>query len=83
MPPIYSWRMRAKIYRWYNALEVLEAAAHQGPDEAGLRRVREELERIEAEVRKVHVPLSFAAQAYDLRMHVQLVRERLFAERDG
>ena len=82
MPPIYAWRMRAKIYRSYKALEALEAHVHQGLDEAGLRRGREELERIEAEVRKVHVPLSFAAQAYDLRMHIRLVRETLFAERD-
>lgn len=83
MPPIYAWRMRAKIYRWYKALEALEASAQQGLDEAGRRRDREELERIEEEVRKVHVPLSFAAQAYDLRMHIRLVRESLFAERDG
>jgi len=83
MPPIYNWRMRAKIYRWYKALEVMEAEAQQGLDAAGLERVREELERIDDEVRKVHVPLSFAAQAYDLRLHIQLVREGLVAEQGG
>ena len=62
---------------------MLELDAQQGLDAAGLARVLEELERIDDEVRKVHVPLSFAAQAYDLRLHIQLVRETLLSEQGG
>jgi TRAP transporter TAXI family solute receptor len=80
MPPIYRWRMRAKIYRWYRALEEVERLQRKGMDEAGRARGRRELERIEAEVRRVHVPLSFAAQAYDLRMHIRLVRDALLGD---
>jgi TRAP transporter TAXI family solute receptor len=76
MPPIYAWRMRAKIYRWYKALEVVESGAG-GLDVDDLKIRLEELERIEDEVQKVHVPLSFAAQAYDLRLHLKMVRESL------
>jgi len=74
MPPIYSWRMRAKIYRWYKELEVVETAARDGAD---TDRLRTELARIGDEVARVHVPLSFASQAYDLRMHLDLVRQTL------
>jgi TRAP transporter TAXI family solute receptor len=80
MPPIYSWRMRAKIYRWYKALEALESRVRQVPDARALQELDAELSRMEAEVRKVHVPLSFAAQAYDLRMHIHLVRDGLLVE---
>jgi len=83
MPPIYTWRMRAKIYRWYKALERLEERTDQGLDEPARRRALEELELIDDEVRKVHVPLSFAAQSYDLRLHIQLVRESLLSGREG
>ena len=46
-------------------------------DPAARQACLEDLDRIEEEVAKVHVPLSFAAQAYDLRLHVGLVRESL------
>lgn len=77
MPPLYSWRMRAKIFRWYKALETVEDNAVTGLDDAQLAENLKELDRIEAEVRKVEVPLSFAGQAYDLRMHLRLVRDTL------
>ena len=77
MPPIYAWRMRAKIYRWYKTLEVIELKVREGPDAARLQEIRAELGRIEREVRKVHVPPSFAAQAYELRIHIRLVRDSL------
>ncbi|MBW2251564.1 MAG: hypothetical protein JRF60_13265 [Deltaproteobacteria bacterium] len=25
MPPIYRWRMRSRIYRWYEQLEAIDA----------------------------------------------------------
>jgi len=31
--------------------------------------------RIETEIRKVHVPLSYAQELYDLRLHLALVRK--------
>lgn len=75
MPPIYQWRMRARILRWYKALEDVESRARQGLDTAGKQAALTDLDRIEGEARQLHVPLSFAAQAYDLRLHVRLVRE--------
>lgn len=82
MPPIYAWRMRAKIYRWYKALEVVESSANE-LDAADIKEHMKELRRIEDEVQKVDVPLSFAAQAYDLRLHLQMVRESLRQANEG
>ncbi|NNJ90595.1 MAG: TAXI family TRAP transporter solute-binding subunit [Gammaproteobacteria bacterium] len=75
MPPIYTWRMRSKIYRWYQALEQIDLAnSRENPD---LEDLRNQLEKIDQEVIHVQVPLSFASQLYDLRQHIELVKRRL------
>ncbi len=75
MPPIYNWRMESKIYRWYEDLEKLEAkAAADGLDPA---EARNELARLEDEVRRIDVPSSYGRQLYHLRQHIDLVRGRL------
>jgi TRAP transporter TAXI family solute receptor len=75
MPPIYTWRMRSKIYRWYQALEQIDLAnSRENPD---LDDLRKQLETIDQEVIHVQVPLSFASQLYDLRQHIELVKRRL------
>ena len=75
MPPIYTWRMRSKIYRWYQELEQIDLAnSRKNPDVDALKK---QLASIEHEVVHVQVPLSFASQLYDLRQHIELVNRRL------
>jgi len=76
MPPIYTWRMRSRVYRWYEELERVDRQLVEdgGADHQALAA---ELDRIENDVRAVHVPLSFAHQLYHLRQHIELVRRRL------
>jgi hypothetical protein len=75
MPPIYTWRMRARVYRWYDELEQAEHALASG--ERDLAWVCGELDRIETEVQQVKVPLSFTDQLYHLRQHIDLVRREI------
>lgn len=77
MPPLYQWRMRSRIYRWYDELENVEKAMRE--EETDAANLIAQLDRIEEEVAHVEVPLSFAGQAYDLRMHIALVRDQLMA----
>ncbi len=74
MPPIYTWRMRARVYRWYDELERAEQRLAAGKVERDW--VNAELDRIESEVQRVKVPLSFTDQLYHLRQHVDLVRRQ-------
>ena len=73
VPPLYQFRVRSRVFRWYGQLRGVEAAMEQRPVQELLR----ELEDIEARVGRVHIPLSYADQLYDLRSHIQLVRRRL------
>ena len=75
MPPIYRWRIRSRIYRWYREVLTLDKSVfQQGTD---IHHAIAELDAIEREVSKVSVPLSFAEELYDLRLHIALVREKL------
>ncbi len=77
MPPVYRWRMRARVFRWYRQLRSVDLAARKarrGEDYAGLL---SELAHLEQDVNQVSVPLSFADELYDLQLHLSLVRERL------
>jgi len=75
MPPIYRWRIRSKIYRWYDDLQRLDRALHAADTEAEVNCLMAELAALQQEIRSVHVPLSYAEELYHLRMHCSLVEK--------
>lgn len=86
LPPLYTWRVRARLYRWYGELKFLEGEAETHPEMRTAREWFAALDRIEDAVSRVHVPLSFADYMYQLRTHIALVRggfEKRFGERTG
>ena len=75
VPPLYAFRIRSRIFRWYAQLRDIEdRLAHHGADPATLA---EELDRLDAVAGKIAVPLSYADELYALRSNIQLVRRRL------
>ena len=73
LPPLYEFRIRSRVFRWYGRLRAVEAAQGQRDTAALLA----ELDDIERRVGQVTVPLSHADALYALRSHIQLVRRRL------
>ena len=80
-PPLYRWRVRRRIYRWYEELD--PEFGEQDRRLGTLERSLVELDRLEREVQHVSVPLPYADHQYDLRLHIGLVRGKLVALRDG
>jgi TRAP transporter TAXI family solute receptor len=76
-PPLYRWRIRSKIYRWYKLLHEVEAALYRTEPGADLTALEEELANMEREILEVRVPPSYGEEAYNLRMHLDLVQARL------
>jgi hypothetical protein len=75
-PPIYRWRVRSRIYRWYDDLQALEGkAGSEQPRDALLARA----DAIEAEVEQTSTPLSYADELYNLKLHIEHVRNRIRA----
>jgi TRAP-type uncharacterized transport system substrate-binding protein len=72
VPPLYQFRIRSRVFRWYAQLQAIE-------NDIGRRPVAElatELDAIEQRVAKVSVPLSYADGLYALRGHIGMVRRR-------
>lgn len=78
-PQIYDWRIRRRIIHWYGELKRLEAAAKSASTLEERATKLQELDRIEAAVDNLPVPLGFADQLYELRQHIELARRRLTA----
>lgn len=76
-PQIYTWRIRRRIFRWYGALKRLEASAKVAKTSEERSANLMELDRIEASVDNLPIPLGFADQFYELRQNIELTRRRL------
>jgi TRAP transporter TAXI family solute receptor len=76
-PPLYNWRVRSKIYRWYRAVREIDAMFQNetvaGDPESVINRVKE----LEREVASVSVPLSYTGELYHLRLHIGFLQEKL------
>lgn len=79
VPPVYVWRIRSRVYRWYGQLRVVEQEleAHRGEDGQALPDLLRRLDDIERRVNQTSVPLAFADQLYELRSHINFVRQRV------
>lgn len=72
-PPIYRWRIRRKIYVWYNDLHELEHRGMDAPSEDERKAVLEEIHALQMEVGRVDVPVSYNDELYHLRSHINFV----------
>jgi hypothetical protein len=80
MPPLYVWRIRSRVYRWYGQLRAVEQKVEDAPEATRMQVYEEQLKRlneIEELVNQVSIPLSFADGLYGLRSHIQFVRKRI------
>ena len=73
LPPLYTFRVRSRIFRWYRQLREVENAIGKRPNDELLR----ELAEMERRVEHVNVPLSYTDELYSLRTHIHMVAERL------
>lgn len=76
-PTIYSWRVRAKIFRCYGDLKFLENELRGRFDAALAGQYAERLDRIEHTASTLKIPLAFTDLLYTLREHINLVRAEL------
>jgi TRAP-type uncharacterized transport system substrate-binding protein len=81
VPPLYQFRVRSRVFRWYAQLrEIEEDVEELGPDRsrpADIARLVRRLDELDARVGRIAVPLSHAEELYALRSHIALVRRRL------
>ena len=77
IPWLYSWRHRRKFYHWYRELKNLELEMIESPEPEDMSGYQEKIDRIEASINRIPVPLAFFEEVYSLQEHVDLVRGKL------
>jgi len=86
-PPTYRWQVRRRIVRWYRELRRLEEelqAATEAGDRGALRASLAEVDRLQVEIGRISVPLAYADDLYNLRLHTEFVHRRFAAaQADG
>ena len=75
--PLYRWRIRFKIFKWYEVLKEVDSRVTQLKDDE----INEEIARVTKLLYEVKdqtdVPLSYMGEYYDLQLHINLVLEKL------
>jgi len=82
VPPLYVWKVRSRVYRWYGQLRSVEQAVEGVKPELRAKCYAEQLQRldvIEEKVNQISIPLSFAEELYGLRSHIHFVRSRVMS----
>jgi hypothetical protein len=75
LPPLYEFRIRRRVFRWYAQLRAVDEAVGRRPAAELLA----ELAEIERRAGQVTVPLSYTDELYSLRGHIDMVRARVQA----
>ena len=76
LPPVYRWRIRSKVYKWYEQLQNVDDQTRvESLSEAEYKHLNKKLDRITEEVSKLHTPLSNADQLYNLLVHIDLIKK--------
>ena len=73
VPPLYAFRVRSRIFRWYGQLRDIENRI----DFEDNRALLQELNQLETRAEKIAVPLSYTDELYALRNNIHLVRKKL------
>jgi uncharacterized protein len=77
LPPAYRWRMRSRIYSWYEELHGLDQYVRENAHREIITSALASLDTMEQDVRQVEVPLSYAEELYNLRLHIELLRNQI------
>ena len=77
VPPLYRWRVRSRIYRWYARLKEIELQLEDEQRALPLQEMLDRLDGIERSVNRIPTPLAYSENLYVFRQHIDLVRERV------
>ena len=76
LAPLYRWRIRSRLYRWYGVLMKIEREMANKSEDLDSEKIKKTLEEIEVAVNSMSMPLAYADQLYVLREHISMVKQR-------
>lgn len=79
VPPLYTYRVRQRIFRWYARLRQVEARMDEGGGDP--HELLDELDELDRVASQIAVPLAHAEELYALKNNIDSTRRRLLARR--
>ena len=76
-PPTYRWQVQRKILRRYRELRAIEAKARMARDPEERQALLNQVEQLQAAAARLHLPLGFAGDLYQLRQDIDFVKRGL------
>ena len=70
--------MRSRIYRWYSELEAVDPEMRKGDLTENLEEYLFVVDNLEEKVSNISVPLAFSRELYSLRVHIDMLRDKLY-----
>lgn len=77
VPPLYTYRVRQRVFRWYARLRQVEVSMEEG--DADTTTLLNELDELDRVTTQITVPLAHADELYALRHTIERTRRRLLA----
>jgi hypothetical protein len=77
LPALYAWGMRRRVFRLYGELKFLEDDLLSRKAHEDVADLTARLDRLEDRASHFRLPVSFRPLLYALRLHINLVRQRL------
>ena len=81
VPPLYTYRVRQRVFRWYARLRSIETKVEDGRGQRD--ELLNELDELDRLANQTTVPLAHAEELYALRNNIDAVRKRLLAPRSA
>lgn len=75
VPPLYTYRVRRRVFRWYARLREVEAIMDD--PESDQQALLDELDELDRVASQITVPLAHADELYALRNNIEKTRRRL------
>lgn len=79
VPPLYTYRVRQRIFRWYARLRQVEARMDEGTGPGDATELLNELDELDRVASQIAVPLAHAEELYALKNNIDSTRRRLLA----
>lgn len=74
VPPVYQFRIRSRVFRWYGQLREIETRLQGRPEDA--TEALRDLDALDQRVGRISVPLAYAEELYALRNNIDAVRRK-------
>jgi TRAP-type uncharacterized transport system substrate-binding protein len=82
IPSAYVWFQNRRIWNHYQRIAVLELELSNASTREEVNAVKKQLDELDTDLANLNLPLAYRQGAYDVRLHVDLIRQEILRRSD-